>query len=115
MEMNFENDLLFTGGKDGSIFRTSLSEIDEIPSTPETENQQQIYDKIFQFDNKKTIITYLKYDPLHEKLWVGTPSSTFHCLDLKASGATDYISVQGLPWITDYHVLRNKRFILTNS
>ena len=39
MEMNFENDLLFTGGKDGSIFRTSLSEIDEIPSTPETENQ----------------------------------------------------------------------------
>lgn len=61
------------------------------------------------------MITCLKYDPLYEKLWVGTPSSTFHCLDLKASGASEYLSVQGLPWVTDYHVLRNKRFILTNS
>jgi hypothetical protein len=61
------------------------------------------------------MITYLKYDPLYEKLWVGTPSSTIQCLDLKASGASDYLSIQGLPWITDYHVLRNKRFILTNS
>ena len=22
---------------------------------------------------------------------------------------------EGLPWITDYHILKNKRFILTNS
>jgi hypothetical protein len=61
------------------------------------------------------MITALKYDPLHEKLWVGTPSSTFICLDLRASGASEYLSVQGQPWITDYQVLRNKRFILTNS
>ncbi len=26
MEMNFENELLFTGGRDGSIFRSALSE-----------------------------------------------------------------------------------------
>jgi hypothetical protein len=38
MEMNFENQIIYTGGRDGSIFRTSLLELDEIPASPETEN-----------------------------------------------------------------------------
>ena len=25
------------------------------------------------------------------------------------------MEVKGLPWITDFHILKNKRYILTNS
>jgi WD40 repeat protein len=31
LEMNFDNELLFTGGRDGSIFRTTLSEAEQLP------------------------------------------------------------------------------------
>jgi WD40 repeat protein len=35
MDMNFDNELLFTGGRDGSIFRTTLSEVEPgMPLSP---------------------------------------------------------------------------------
>lgn len=102
MEMNFDNELLFTGGRDGTIFRSTLSDAEQLSPSGGEPDAQQIYEKIYNFDNKKQMITALKYDPLHEKLWVGTPSSTFYCLDLRASGASEFLSVQGLPWMTDY-------------
>ena len=38
--MNFENQIIYTGGRDGSIFRTSLLELEEIPQSPDTDNSQ---------------------------------------------------------------------------
>jgi len=55
MDMNFDNELLFTGGRDGSIFRTTLSEVDQgVPITPTSidgidQQGSDIYDKIYHF------------------------------------------------------------------
>ena len=65
MEVNFENNLLFTGGKDGTIFRTNLER--DAPSQEIT-----AYEKIYE-SGSKSIITCLSYDQVNQKLWYGTP------------------------------------------
>lgn len=98
--MNFEEEVMFTGGRDGSIFRTILSD--------SSEEKQSL-----QICDAKHMITCLRYDSLNDKLWYGTPQSTLHCLDLKTKQS--HLDIPGLPWLTDYSILRNKRYVLTNS
>ena len=43
--MNFDNDLLFTGGRDGTIFRTTMSE----------QPSEQPYEKVLEGDGKNMI------------------------------------------------------------
>ncbi len=50
--MNFDDDLLFTGGKDGTIFRTDLSGANE-------DGSQDQFEKIFEVGDSKTMITSL--------------------------------------------------------
>lgn len=45
MEVDFENNLLFTGGRDGTIFRTKLER--DAPS-----QEQDLYEKIFESGQK---------------------------------------------------------------
>ena len=70
MEVNFEQDFMFTGGRDGSIFRTDLSS----DVQADDESQQQIFSKVHQGDSK-FMITCMQYDAVNGKLWYGTPSS----------------------------------------
>jgi len=72
MDINFEEELMFTGGRDGAMFMTKLGE--NYSDTP--------YQKIFQTESIKQQITCLKYDAKHGKMWYGTPQSSFNCLDL---------------------------------
>jgi hypothetical protein len=51
--MSFDYELLFTGGRDGTIFRTTLSGGDS--------DQSEIYTKILESDTKN-MITALQYD-----------------------------------------------------
>jgi hypothetical protein len=67
MEVSFDLDLAFTGGKDGSIFKNHLIDSN--------------YSKIYQGD-AKMMITCMKYDDINNRLWYGTPDSSFQCLDL---------------------------------
>ena len=60
LDVNFEEDLAFTGGRDGAIFRNTLISSD--------------YQKMFQ-NEQKLIITCLKYDEVNHRLWYGTPES----------------------------------------
>lgn len=74
------------------------------------------------------MITCIEYDGVNGKLWYGTPQSTINCLELNQSNASPYLDIsgkifsslnflfkKGLPWISEYHILRSKRFVLTNS
>ena len=76
MEADFEKDMVFTGGRDGSVFLTMLNgSVDNILRSEAT------YDKLFQ-SNPKQMITCLKVDDVNNKLWYGTPNSVVNCLDL---------------------------------
>jgi len=112
LDVNFEEDLFFTGGRDGSIFMSSSG-------TTKTAPYQRMY-------QSSQMITCLKYDDRHGKLWYGTPQSGLDCLQLAVDSASPHMYIKGktnlahslkkgLPWITDYHVLRNKMYILTNQ
>lgn len=122
MDVNFDKDLAYTGGRDGSIFQSSLIENNTT--------------KIYQHDQKQ-MITCLKLDNQSKKLWLGTSDSSTYCIDLKQlkdntpfnkditiepfmaiDGKFFYLNSsykKGLPWITDYYILKNKRYVLTLS
>ena len=54
-------------------------------------------------------------------MWYGTNDSSLQCIrvpkvnEIQASKVTPYIKLQGLPHITEYHVMNNKRFVLTKD
>ncbi|CDW87994.1 UNKNOWN [Stylonychia lemnae] len=112
-DVDFESDLAFTGGRDGSIFMNRIV--------------HHKYQKIYQGDAKQ-MITCLKYDDINSSLWFGTPDSSFSCIKIDHNHIDNTINRQevkylsnnkkykkGLPWITEYHILKNKRYILTNT
>lgn len=68
MDLSFDQDIAFTGDRDGSIFRSSIID--------------HKFSKIYQVDNPKQMVTCLKFDNINNKLWYGTASSTIKCLDL---------------------------------
>ena len=72
LEADFDKDLLFTGGRDGSIFCANLQQTDN--------SEKATYQKVYQCD--KQMITSLKYDDANGKLWFGTPQSQINCLEL---------------------------------
>ena len=55
MDINFDEEIMFTGGRDGSMFMTKLGENFTENHTP--------YQKIFQTESIKQQITCMKYDP----------------------------------------------------
>ena len=69
--MNFDEGIFFTGGRDGSIFLTTLSGTSQQIET-EQGKVDVPYQKMYQTDPKQ-MITCLKYDEKHGKLWYGTP------------------------------------------
>lgn len=103
----------FTAGRDGSIFHTDLvgdfhTKLYHVPKVP---------------------ISCLCFDEENMKLWFSSvDSSSLKCLDLNKRSldkqpdknpnislkAADY-ELEGLPWITDYHILKNKRYIVTKN
>lgn len=101
----------FTGGKDGAIFHSDL-----------VGGQ---HTKLYQAS--KSPVNSLCFDEANLKLWFSTTTdSSLKCLDLATrqleeaaanqTGAkqADY-ELAGLAWMTDYHVLKNKRYVLTNN
>ena len=81
LDVNFEEDLFFTGGRDGSIFMSSSGTAKSAP-----------YQLMYQSNR---MITCLKYDEKHGKLWYGTPHSDIGCLQLAANNALPYMSIEG--------------------
>lgn len=104
----------FTGGKDGAIFHTDLvgdfhTKLYQVPGSP---------------------ITSLCFDEENLKLWFSSGiDSSLKCLDLTKRSLDNSISenpnkislkqadyeLEGLPWITEYHMLKNKRYIITKN
>lgn len=54
----------------------------------------QPYEKVFESEGKN-MITSLQYDAQNEKLWYGTPQSSFGCLDMKDKRGTKHLEVTG--------------------
>jgi len=63
--MEVVQDVAYTGGRDGSVFQTQLLE----------ENGE--YVKVHQGSE---MVTCVKYDDVHRKLWIGTTDSSVKCL-----------------------------------
>ena len=67
MDVDYEQMIAFTGGKDGSIFKNHIDDTH--------------FTKLYQGDSK-LMITCLKYDDVNNRLWYSTPESQFQCLNL---------------------------------
>lgn len=65
MDVLFESDVAFTGGRDGSIYSNRIVKTH--------------YEKIYQ-EPSKDIITSLKFDEANNYLWYSTPESEINCL-----------------------------------
>lgn len=104
----------FTGGKDGSIYHTDL-----VGDT---------HTKLYQ--SNKNPIHSMCLDEEFMQLWFSSANdSSLKCLDLqkrsldnKKAAKTSSTNIrqadyelEGLSWITDYHMLKNKRYIITNN
>jgi hypothetical protein len=94
------------------------------------DNQTLIY------QGNKNPITNMKLDEINNKLWfTSTNDSSLRCMDLNkvnldkfskhldgVGGENEAVAptqadfeLQGLPWITEYHMLKNKRYVITNN
>ena len=68
-------------------------------------------------------ITCIANDEVNMKLWYGTPDSSIRCIDrsLKDGIEDDEVftkpsfELKGLPEINEYHLMNNKRYVLTNN
>lgn len=109
----------FTGGKDGNIYHTDLV----------ADNHTHLY----QGGPKNPVIS-MAFDEEFLQLWFTCANdSSLKCLDLQQKSLeskkdnqddigspivnlkqADY-ELEGLPWITEYHMLKNKRYIITNN
>jgi WD40 repeat protein len=67
LDFSGDQDIIYSGGRDGCIFRT-----DAINST---------FEKIYQSPDKK-MITCIALDQDNSKLWYGTPDSSVKCLHI---------------------------------
>jgi hypothetical protein len=66
-----------------------------VVADPESGQQIEVpYLKMYQSD-PKNIVTALKYDDKHGKLWYSTPGSQINCLFLSTTKATGHMFIPG--------------------
>ena len=63
MEVSFEQDLIFTGGHDGAIFKSNISE----------GRYEKIWDAAAVAGDSSSMVTCLSYSPNDGRVWYGTP------------------------------------------
>ena len=62
----------------------------------------------------------MAYDTKFNKLWFSTQNdSSIKHIDVskdrdEAAKEADY-ELEGLPWITEYHMMKNKRYVVTDN
>ena len=71
------------------------------------------------YKGEKSPVNCLSHDPTNKKLWFATSNdSSLKYIDLAKNradvGIADY-ELEGLPWMTEYHLMKNKRYVITNN
>lgn len=91
MDVLFESDLAFTGGRDGSIYSNRIVK-------PQ-------FERVFE-EPRKQLITSLKFDEANNYLWYGTPEQDVNCLkylaDVNSLDAEPYFQESNQPLVKPY-------------